>query len=97
MKLVDDNLMAVTSAHIRLEICTIYRHIYLSFSATFDSFILLASTPQLLPVVETQGPSHLRLKTSSLECIFLYVLMRNFRNVRCHWAQHVAKILVWNH
>ena len=46
MKLVDDNLMVVTSTHIRLEICTIYRHIYLTFSATFDSFILFASTPQ---------------------------------------------------
>jgi len=75
MKLVDDNLMVVTSTHIRLEICTIYIRIYLTFSATFDSFILLASTPQLLPAVDTEGCNHLRLKTSSLERTFPFVLM----------------------
>jgi hypothetical protein len=84
MKLVDDNLMVVTGKHLRLEICTIYRHTYLTFSATFDSFILLASTPQLLPVVENEGCNHLRLETSSLERTFPFVLMHNLCSVHFH-------------
>jgi hypothetical protein len=94
MKFVDVNLMAVTSAHIRLENCTIYRHIYMTFSALFDSFILLASTLQLFPVMETRECNHFRLKTSSLELTFPFALMHNLCSVQCHWAEHVARMLV---
>lgn len=71
-------------------------YIYLTFSATFDSFILLPSTPQLLPAVATEGCNHLRLKTSSLEYTFPFVLMHSLCRVRCLWPQHTTRILASN-
>jgi hypothetical protein len=77
IKFFDVNLMVVTYTHIRLENCAIYRHMYMAFSVVVHSFILLASTLQLFPVMETQRCSHFRLKTSSFKRSFPFALMHN--------------------